>query len=152
MLQYSAVGKHSTALSIQHDRERYARSTAKERQKSSLRFRHLTSFRSHALELRCSTSCLNAYSSSKRGPVTPASTARDRNAEISAMNGCMSSCKTQVCCSCSIMSCCICVFLSRSAVSVTRCYQSVTKQSHYLHYARKFLLFPGLALMSSRLY
>src|SRR6266571_5766502 len=100
MLQYGAVGQHSTALSIQHDRERYARSTAKERQTSSLRFRNLTSFRSHALELRCSTSCLNASSSSKRGPVTPASSARDRSVEISTMNCCMSSCKTQVCCSC----------------------------------------------------
>src|SRR5205823_6003207 len=99
----------------QQDRELNARSTVKERCTSSWRFSTLTSFCSQALESRCSTSCLKTSSSAKRLAATPASAARDRSVEISSMNSCMSSCKTEVCCFCCTVYCCICVLPSQDA-------------------------------------
>ena len=125
--------QHATApFSTQPDRERYARSTAKESRTSSLRLRTLTSFRSHALESRCSTWCLNTSSSAKSEPATPA---RDRNVEISSMKCCLSSCKTQVCSSCCTLYCCIRVLLSRDAhpareVDSTACSSTPSSLNH----------------------
>jgi hypothetical protein len=111
-----AAEQDSTATcSTQPDRELNARSTASERPTSSLRFRTLTSFRSQALASRRSASCLNTSSFAKRLSATPATDARDRNAEISSMNCYLPSCKKQACCSCCNSFCCIRFLLSRSA-------------------------------------